>query len=133
MYRISSLSIFSSDKKTPDLYQISKSYIQNVTLTNNILTLGAGPAGLSCASGLARLLHTCFLLSASQLRNDKSKYMHNVLTWEHGDNAEFRSAARKDLLTHYETISFEDDVTISCIEKVGSVFKAVDTNTGKTY
>lgn len=64
--------------------------------------------------------------------------MHNVLTWEHRDSSEFRSAARKDLLAHYDTIFFEDDVTISSIEKIElkegkSVFKAVDGKTEKEY
>jgi thioredoxin reductase len=64
--------------------------------------------------------------------------MHNVLTWEHRDSADFRSAARKDLLAHYDTISFEDDITIDSIEKIEleggrAVFKAVDGKAGKEY
>jgi gliotoxin/aspirochlorine biosynthesis thioredoxin reductase len=79
----------------------------------DVLIIGSGPAGLSCASGLARLLHTCIIISPSQFRNDGSKHMHNVLTWEHQDRADFRVAARKDLLAHYDTISFEDNITTS--------------------
>jgi hypothetical protein len=59
--------------------------------------------------------------------------MHGIPTWEHRDPAEFRAAARKDILAHYETTFFED-VSIVSIEKdeIGygdegtSLFKAVD-------
>lgn len=82
----------------------------------DILIIGAGPAGLACASGLARLLHTCVVFSAGPFRNEKSKHMHGVLTWEHRDPCDFRDAASKDLLAHYDTISFQD-VVIENIEK----------------
>lgn len=56
--------------------------------------------------------------------------MHGVLTWEHQDPADYRAAARKDILAHYGTVSFED-VGISSISKLqredgSTLFKAVD-------
>ncbi|KAH7323794.1 putative pyridine nucleotide-disulfide oxidoreductase [Rhexocercosporidium sp. MPI-PUGE-AT-0058] len=96
----------------------------------DVLIIGAGPAGLSCSSSLARLLHTCIVFSSESHRNQESKHMHGVLTWEHRDAADFRAAARKDILAHYSTTSFED-ITISKIEKFEradgtSLFKATD-------
>jgi hypothetical protein len=61
--------------------------------------------------------------------------MHGVLTWEHRDAAEYRDAARKDILAHYDTVSFED-VSIERLEKQekegGTLFKAID-ETGKEW
>lgn len=62
--------------------------------------------------------------------------MHGVLTWEHRDSAEFRIAARKDILAHYNTTFFQDS-TISKLEKLAkedgtSLFKAID-DTGKEW
>jgi hypothetical protein len=56
--------------------------------------------------------------------------MHGLPTWEHRDAAEYRDAARKDILAHYSTVSFQD-VEITKIEKreredVGTLFKATD-------
>ncbi|KAL2062871.1 hypothetical protein VTL71DRAFT_5943 [Oculimacula yallundae] len=96
----------------------------------DVLIIGAGHAGLSCASSLARLLHTCIVFSSESYRNQSSKHMHGVLTWEHRDAVEFRAAARKDILAHYATTSFED-TTIAKVEKherddETSLFKAID-------
>ncbi|KAH9204018.1 hypothetical protein DL95DRAFT_320215 [Leptodontidium sp. 2 PMI_412] len=62
--------------------------------------------------------------------------MHGVLTWEHRDAAEFRAAARKDILANYNTTFFENS-TISKLEKFGrddgtSLFKAIN-ETGKEW
>ncbi|KUJ17694.1 uncharacterized protein LY89DRAFT_615901 [Mollisia scopiformis] len=56
--------------------------------------------------------------------------MHGVPTWEHRDPAEFRAAARKDILAHYDTTFFED-VAVEKIENHQredgtSLFKATD-------
>lgn len=100
------------------------------TSPTDALIIGAGPAGLACASGLARLLHPCIVFSSQKFRNEKSQHMHGILTWEHRDPAEYRAAARKDLLAHYDTISFED-ISIAQVEKLqrpdgSSLFRAVD-------
>ena len=54
-----------------------------------------------------------------------------VLTWDHRDPAEFRAAARKDLLDRYSTTTAFEDVSISSLKKMEredgtSLFKAVD-------
>lgn len=102
----------------------------------DVLVIGAGPAGLACSSSLARLLHTCIVFSSETFRNEKSKHMHGVLTWEHRNPAEFRAAARRDILANYDTTFFED-VTISEVKKLqmydgSSLFRAID-ETGKEW
>jgi thioredoxin reductase len=62
--------------------------------------------------------------------------MHGVLTWEHRDSAEWRAAARKDILAHYQTTFFEDVGIVSISkgqrEDGNSLFTAVDEN-GKEW
>jgi thioredoxin reductase len=62
--------------------------------------------------------------------------MHGLPTWEHRDAAEYRAAARQDILANYGTVSFED-TRISSLEKTqrhdgSSLFKAVD-ESGKEW
>jgi thioredoxin reductase len=72
------------------------------------LIIGAGPAGLSVATGLARQLHTAVVFNNGVFRNAKTKHMHNVVGWDHRHPADFRAAGRKDLLARYSTICFHD-------------------------
>ncbi|TGO52949.1 hypothetical protein BCON_0132g00160 [Botryotinia convoluta] len=105
----------------------------------DVLIIGAGPAGISCAAALARLRHTAIVFSSNKFRNEKSKHMHTVSTWDHRDPSEFRAAPREDILARYKTICFED-MGIQTIEKISkdgdgeesSIFKAID-DTGKDW
>jgi thioredoxin reductase len=102
----------------------------------DILILGAGPAGLSIATGVARLLHSAIVFSSNTFRNQESQHMHAVPTWDHRDPAEFRAAARRDLLARYGTTSFVD-VGIKTIKKSerkdgSSLFEAID-DYGKSW
>ncbi|KAF7885235.1 hypothetical protein EAF00_011053 [Botryotinia globosa] len=101
----------------------------------DVLIIGAGPAGISCAAALARLRHT----ASNKFRNEKSKHMHTVFTWDHRDPSEFRAASREDVLARYKTICFEDVAiqTIGKISKDGDgegsgIFKAI-ADTGKDW
>ncbi|KAF7922317.1 uncharacterized protein EAE97_011059 [Botrytis byssoidea] len=82
----------------------------------DVLIIGAGPAGISCAAALARLHHTAIVFSSNKFRNEKSEHMHTVSTWDHRDPSEFRAASREDILARYNTICFED-VGIQTIER----------------
>lgn len=62
--------------------------------------------------------------------------MHGVPTWEHRNPADFRAAAKKDILAHYNTVKFQE-VGIANLEKSerddgSSLFKATD-ETGKEW
>jgi len=101
----------------------------------DVLILGAGPAGLAVASSLSRLLHTCILFSLPTYRNTLATHMHGILTLEHRNPSEFRAAARADLLSHYDTLQFEDigivsvkKISVDGEEEAGgkTLFKTVD-------
>lgn len=74
----------------------------------DVLIIGGGPAGLSVATGLARQLYTAVVFDSGVYRNARTKHMHNVPTWDHRDPADFRAAARRDILARYDTVQFQE-------------------------
>jgi thioredoxin reductase len=52
--------------------------------------------------------------------------MHVVVTWDHQDPADFRAAARKDLLARYNTTQFEDVKVESIFKNEKGLFEAID-------
>ena len=99
------------------------------------LIIGGGPAGLTAALTLARQVHTAVVFDSGSYRNEGSKHMHTVLTWDHKDSKDFRAAARKNILDGYQTIQFED-VEVKTVRKndtaEGGLIEATDAN-GKTW
>jgi gliotoxin/aspirochlorine biosynthesis thioredoxin reductase len=94
----------------------------------DVLIVGGGPAGLTAATGLARLLHSVVLFDSGMYRNARSSHMHVVPTWDHRDSKEFRAAARKDLLARYNTTQFQD-VKVESISRIDAgLFKAIDSS-----
>lgn len=98
----------------------------------DVLIIGGGPAGLSVATGLARQLYTAVVFDSGVYRNDRVNHMHNVLTWDHCEPAEFRKKARDDLLARYQTIQFENTKIESVQKTAEGYFQAIDTS-GKAW
>ncbi|KAL4969537.1 thioredoxin reductase gliT [Aspergillus stella-maris] len=91
--------------------------LANGSLLVDVLIIGAGPSGLSTATGLARQLHSAVVFDSGVYRNARTQHMHNVVGWDHRDPAEFRAAARAQLAARYATIAFENS-TVASIRKV---------------
>jgi flavin-dependent dehydrogenase len=66
--------------------------------------LGAGPAGLSAALGLARQPYSVVVFDSKRYRNYPASHMHNVLTWDHKSQAEFRASAKENILERYDSV-----------------------------
>jgi thioredoxin reductase len=96
------------------------------------LIIGGGPAGLSTALGLSRMLHTAILFDSGLYRNRFAQHMHTVSTWDHQDPAEYRAAARKELISgRYSSVQIKD-VLVEKVEKLeDGMFKAVDVEGGE--
>ncbi len=92
----------------------------------DVLIIGGGPAGLSAALGLARLLHSVVLFDSGVYRNARSSHMHAVATWDHREPRDFRAAARNDLLARYNTTQFQDVQVESLARTDAGIFKAID-------
>ncbi|KAL5042774.1 hypothetical protein BDW71DRAFT_189360 [Aspergillus fruticulosus] len=91
--------------------------LPNGALLVDVLIIGAGPSGLSTATGLARQLHSAVVFDSGVYRNARTSHMHNVLGWDHRNPAELRAAGRSQLTERYATVSFENS-TIESIKKL---------------
>jgi len=80
----------------------------------DVLVIGAGPAGLAVATGLARQLYKTIVFDSGVYRNARATHMHNVLGFDHVPPSEFRAKARADLVARYaESVSFVDGAVLS--------------------
>ncbi|ELQ44762.1 thioredoxin reductase [Pyricularia oryzae] len=83
----------------------------------DVLIIGAGPAGLATATGLARQLYHAVVFSNDSFRNASSEHMHNFPGWDHQPPSAFRDKTKNDLLARYKTIEFEN-ADIASVEKI---------------
>ncbi|KAJ4403973.1 hypothetical protein N0V82_010574 [Gnomoniopsis sp. IMI 355080] len=98
--------------------------------TNNkvydVLIIGGGPAGLSIATTIVRQLQTAIVLDSGVYRNSRSEYMHGVPAFDHVDPVVFRTKAKGDILSRYDTVEFRK-TRVTEIKKLDSgVFQATD-------
>ena len=84
------------------------------------LILGAGPAGLSAALGLARIKRTAVVISHHTFRNNGIKAMHAVLGFDGAHPAEFRRIGREQIEKYGDGIEFAQGEAIkvrkACLE-----------------
>ncbi|KAL4886283.1 hypothetical protein BJY04DRAFT_229364 [Aspergillus karnatakaensis] len=102
----------------------------------DVIVVGGGPAGLSVASGLARVRRSVGLFDSHQYRNDPTREMHDVIGNDGTPPADFRAAAR-DKISTYPTASFIDNAITSLTpvnhtNSSTTFFRAVD-STGAEY
>lgn len=98
----------------------------------DVLIVGAGPAGLSAALGLARQLYTAVVFNSGVYHNQLADHMHNVITWDHQDPALFRKKAKEGILERYDTIKFRDTKVESVAKTFDGKFELRDAD-GKTW
>ena len=90
------------------------------------LVIGGGPAGLTAALTLARQRHTAVVFDAGNYRNGSANHIHTVITWDHKNPNDFRAAARENIVSGYQSITFRD-VAVERLQKTGEgLFEATD-------
>ncbi|KAM0709177.1 hypothetical protein Q7P35_003213 [Cladosporium inversicolor] len=96
------------------------------------LVLGAGPAGLSTALGLARQLYSVVVFDSQKYRNHPISHMHNVLTWDHKSPVDFRASARANILSRYDGIVFRESRIDNIVKLEDDTFEVTDERGDKT-
>jgi len=92
----------------------------------DVLIIGAGPAGLSTALGIARQTYSALVFDSQQYRNASAEHMHNVATWDHRPAVEFRGSARANIESRYNSIHFQNSTIESAVKKDDGTFELTD-------
>ena len=72
------------------------------------LIIGGGPAGVSAALTLARQAQSSIVFDSGKYRNDATDYMHMVPAFDHSSPVEYRAAARSNIASRYDHVTFAD-------------------------
>lgn len=72
------------------------------------LIIGGGPAGLSTALTLARQARSSIVFDSGSYRNDATENMHMLLGFDHASPSDFRAAARDNIASRYDFVTFKD-------------------------
>ncbi|KAH8888272.1 FAD/NAD(P)-binding domain-containing protein [Thozetella sp. PMI_491] len=96
----------------------------------DIIVIGAGPAGLSAVSSIVRQDHKTVLFDSGKYRNELSKHVHTVPTWDHQDPAKFRAAALADL-ERYGSVTVENAEVETIKQREDTTFEV--TAGGRTW
>ncbi|KAL2046710.1 hypothetical protein ABVK25_011624 [Lepraria finkii] len=99
------------------------------------LILGAGPAGLSTALGLARVKRTALVLSNSTFRNQGIEAIHGVLGYDGAHPENYRRTAREQIEKYGAGIQFADGeaVRVGKIKLEGAQGFEVQLRAGKVF
>ncbi|KAF2832913.1 FAD/NAD(P)-binding domain-containing protein [Ophiobolus disseminans] len=81
------------------------------------IIIGAGPAGLNAALAFARTRSTALVFDSKEYRNEGIKHMHTVASRDHQDPKFFRSTAREQIESRYDTIWFQHANIIHAAKK----------------
>lgn len=101
--------------------------------TVDALVVGAGPAGLAIATGLARQRHSAIVFDSNEFRNSEAAHVHNVVGFDHVSPALYRKKARRDLEARYGDLIRFRAAKVQTVRRLESgLFEARDIN-GTTY
>lgn len=98
----------------------------------DVLIVGGGPAGLTCAVSVARNAHTAIVFDSGSYRNERTNHFHMLPTWDGKEPVAFRTAARQNTLDNYDSIFYEDVEIVKAIKDTDELFKLTDKN-GKVW
>jgi thioredoxin reductase len=101
-------------------------------ITADVLILGGGPAGLSAAASLSRLMVPTIVFDSGRYRNAPATHMHNMVGFDHVDPSHFRAISRQQLTDRYKTNTFVDRTVTSLTKTGDGSFEATDED-GQTY
>ncbi|EKG22635.1 Pyridine nucleotide-disulfide oxidoreductase class-2 [Macrophomina phaseolina MS6] len=98
----------------------------------DVMIVGAGPAGLSCATVLSRLLWRTVIFDSREFRYSESKHFHMVPGYDHQSLLKYIGDIRRDLTTRYKTNTFVN-AKATQIEKLSEgeytgLFRITDAN-----
>ena len=91
----------------------------------DFIIVGAGPAGLSAATTIVRQAHSVLVVDSGKYRNEESKHMHAVPTWDHRNPSDFRAAAIKDY-ERYGCVQIERTEVKSARKNEKGLFEIVE-------
>jgi thioredoxin reductase len=81
------------------------------------IIVGTGPAGLNAALAFARGRTTAIVFDSGEYRNEGIKHMHTVASHDHEDPYVFRSTARHQIESRYDTIWFQKANIVEATKK----------------
>ncbi|PNP56995.1 hypothetical protein THARTR1_02837 [Trichoderma harzianum] len=88
----------------------------------DVIIVGGGPAGLSAASGLARVRRNVLLIDSGEYRNAPTRHVHDVIGFDGVTPAYFRWVARKQILNYGTANLVNGTVTKIQLEANNSCF-----------
>ncbi|KAM0247495.1 hypothetical protein ACHAQJ_009834 [Trichoderma viride] len=91
------------------------------------IIVGGGPAGLSAASGLARVRRKVLLIDSGDYRNAPTRHVHDVIGFDGVTPAYFRWAARKQILD-YGTVNLVNGTVTEIQPEANNSYFTVSAN-----
>jgi thioredoxin reductase len=82
------------------------------------LIIGAGPAGLNAALACARTRSTALVFDSREYRNEGIKHMHTIASRDHQDPYAFRTTAREQIESRYDTVWFQQSTITHAAKKL---------------
>ncbi|KAH6611616.1 hypothetical protein Trco_001636 [Trichoderma cornu-damae] len=90
----------------------------------DVIIVGGGPAGLSAASGLARVRRKVLMIDSGDYRNSPTRHVHDVIGYDGVTPAYFRWVARKQILK-YGTVNLVNGTVTKIQPKAGNSYFVV--------